>query len=196
MPTLGDAGFDLILRQARSYRYWQAKPVADELLAEIWQLARLGPSGSETSPLRILYIRTPEAKARLLPHMDEGNRHKVQAAPVTAVLAADYRFYERLDYLKPESPDARSWFEGDEAVIQAVATSNAWLQAGYFILTARGLGLDCGPMGGFNPAGVDAEFLAGTHWRSILTVNLGYGDPSRLHPRNPKLEVAEVCRFL
>jgi 3-hydroxypropanoate dehydrogenase len=193
--VLSDEGLNLLFKDARTHRHWQDKPVADETLRQIYELARLGPSSANCSPLRVLFIQTPAAKERLLPLLDKGNVERVRAAPVTAMLASDLDFWQQMDLLMPGA-NAKSWFEGQPAHIENTAVKNAWLQGGYFILAARTLGLDCGPMGGFDSAGVDAEFFAGTPWRSTFLVNLGYGDASKLRPRNPRLEVDVACKFI
>ncbi|MFD2263698.1 malonic semialdehyde reductase [Lacibacterium aquatile] len=196
MPVpLSDDGVDLLFQSARTHRHWQDRPVDEELLRRIYELARLGPTSANCSPMRVLYIRTPEAKERLLPLLDKGNVERVRAAPVTAMLASDLDFWQQMDVLMPGA-NAKSWFEGDPVNIERTSVRNAWLQGGYFIMAARSLGLDCGPMGGFDSAGVDAEFFAGTPWHSTFLVNLGYGDPAKLRPRNPRLEVDFACRFV
>lgn len=190
---------DLALRQlfldARTHFAWQERPVPDELLRRLYDLLRMGPTSANSCPARFLFLRTPEAKARLQPALIPGNVDKTMAAPVTVIVAEDLAFYERLPELFPHT-DARSWFVGKQGLIEETAFRNSSLQGGYLILAARALGLDCGPMSGFDRAKVDAEFFAGTTVRSNFLVNLGYGDPSKLFPRAPRLELDQACQLL
>jgi 3-hydroxypropanoate dehydrogenase len=193
--TLPAAALDQLFRNARTHNGWLAKPVPDSLLAELHDLMKWGPTSANCWPLRIVYVKSPAAKARLVPLMMEGNRAKTQAAPVTAILGMDLAFYEQLPRLFPHT-DAKSWFVGNAPLIEATAFRNGSLQGGYFILAARALGLDCGPMSGFDAAAVDAEFFAGTTVKANFICNLGYGDPAALFPRSPRPEFAEVCRIV
>jgi 3-hydroxypropanoate dehydrogenase len=145
--------------------------------------------------LRVVFVKSPEAKARLLPLLMEGNRTKVAAAPVTALLGMDMAFYEQLPTLFPHT-DAKSWFVGNDALIEATAFRNSSLQGAYLMLAARALGLDCGPMSGFNASAVDEEFFAGTAVKTNFICSLGYGDPTGLFPRSPRPEFDEVCRIV
>lgn len=192
---LDDAALDQLFRNARTHNAWLDKPVPDSLLVELHELMKWGPTSANCWPLRVIFIKSPEAKARLIPLLMEGNRAKTQAAPVTAILGMDMAFYEQLPRLFPHT-DARSWFVGNEALIEATAFRNSSLQGAYFILAARALGLDCGPMSGFDAAAVDAEFFAGTTIKSNFLCNLGYGDPAGLFPRSPRPTFNEVCRIL
>ena len=192
---LDDSALDRLFREARTHNGWRDLPVPDALLREAYELARMGPTSANCSPLRIAFVRSPAAKQRLSPFLSSGNRAKTMAAPATAILAYDMAFHERLPELYPFA-DARSWFAGDEALIATTALRNGSLQGAYFILAARALGLDCGPMSGFDNAGVDAEFFAGTSWRSNFLCNLGYGDPAALRPRAPRLAFDEACVIL
>jgi 3-hydroxypropanoate dehydrogenase len=169
--------------------------VSDDLLRQIWELAKLGPTSANTSPLRIVFVRSAEAKARLRPALSAGNVDKTMSAPMTALFAYDLEFYEKLPRLFP-ARDMRGIFAGNAALAEHSARMNAALQAAYFMLAARSLGLDCGPMAGFDVAKTDAEFFAGTPWRSLFLCNLGHGDPSKLHPRNPRLDFEEACKTL
>lgn len=189
------ASLDQLFRSARSQNAWQDKPVADSLLEDLHQLMKWGPTSANCWPLRVVYVKSPEAKARLIPLLMEGNRAKVQAAPVTALLGMDMAFYEQLPMLFPHT-DAKSWFVGNPALIEATAFRNSSLQGAYLMLAARTLGLDCGPMSGFDAAGVDAEFFAGTAIKTNFICSLGYGDPSALFPRSPRPEFADVCRII
>ena len=193
---LDDATLDSLFRQARSHGAWLDKPVTDETLRNLYDLLKWGPTSSNSSPLRILFIRTQEAKERLRPALSAGNVDKTMAAPVTAVLGYDLKFYEFLPRLFPRNPNARDRFASAPSVVQITAFRNGTLQGGYFILAARCLGLDCGPMSGFDNAKVDAEFFPSGDVKSNFLCNLGYGDPSKLLPRNARLEFDEACTLL
>jgi len=195
MPVLPAEALDALFRTARSHNGFLPDPVSDELLHQVWELAKLGPTSANTCPLRILFLRGADAKERLRPALSPGNVDKTMSAPVTALFAYDLSFYEKLPELFP-AYDMRAMFLAKPAIIEPSARLNAALQAGYFILAARALGLDCGPMGGFDAAKADAEFFAGTSWRSLFLCNLGHGDPAKLHPRNPRLAFAEACKVL
>ena len=195
MPKLTDDALDLLFRNARSQNGFLPDPVSDELLHQIWDVARLGPTSANTNPMRILFVRSPEAKERLLAAVSPGNVDKTRSAPVTAVFAYDVAFYDQLPKLFPHR-DMRPAFANNPAGAEASAKSNSTLQVAYFMLAARGFGLDCGPMGGFDRDKVDAEFFAGTTWRSSILCNLGHGDPSKLFPRNPRLDFEEACKIL
>jgi 3-hydroxypropanoate dehydrogenase len=192
---LAAAALDQLFINARTYNGWLDKPVADDLLGELHDLMKWGPTSANCWPLRIVYVKSPEAKARLVPLMMEGNRAKVEAAPVTAILGMDMAFYEQLPKLFPHT-DAKAWFVGNDALIQATAFRNSSLQGAYLMLAARALGLDCGPMSGFDNAKVDAEFFAGTHIKANFICSLGYGNPAQLFPRSPRPNFAEVCKIV
>lgn len=181
---------------ARTHNAWLDRPVPDELLHRLYDLMKWGPTSANCCPARILFVKTPEAKARLVPCMSEGNQAKTAAAPVTAIIGMDMHFYEKLPQLFPHNPEARSWFEGKPDVIQSTAFRNSSLQGGYFIMAARALGLDCGPMSGFDAPRVDAEFWLGTAVKTNFICNLGYGDPSQLFPRSPRLAFEQACRIV
>jgi 3-hydroxypropanoate dehydrogenase len=172
------------------------KPVTDETLRRLYDLMKWGPTSANCSPARILFLRSPEAKERLLPALGGGNRDKTMAAPVTAILGYDLDFYERLPRLFPHDQTARSWFAGKPEVIRATAFRNGTLQGAYMMIAARAVGLDCGPMSGFDNAKVDAEFFAGSSVMSNFLCNLGYGDPQGLFPRSPRLPFDEACTIL
>jgi len=193
--TIDEAALAQIFRAARTYNHFRDEPVPDALLRAAWDLARMGPTSANCSPARIVFIRSPEAKKRLEPALDEGNRAKTMKAPATAIIAYDMEFYEKLPKLFPHT-DARSWFAGKPKAIEVTAFRNGTLQGAYFIIAARAVGLDCGPMSGFSNRKVDEEFFAGTSWRSNFLCNLGFGDASRLHPRHPRLDFDEACRIL
>ena len=181
---------------ARTHGKWTDRDVDDALLARVWDLARMGPTSANCSPLRIVFVRSPEAKARLKPALLEGNVAKTMKAPVTAIFAHDSRFFEHLPRLFPHT-DARAWFDGPgkEEVARVTAFRNGTLQAAYFILAARALGLDCGPMSGFDNAAVDREFFPDGSYKSNFLCSLGYGDPAGLHPRGPRFAFDEACRI-
>lgn len=196
METLTyERALDIIFRKARTHRAWLDRPVGDETLRQAWDLAKMGPTSSNCLPLRVLFVRSAEAKARLRPCLDAGNVAHTMAAPVTAILAHDLEFYEQLPRLVLHA-DARAWFVGKPELIESTAFRNGTLQAAYFILAARAVGLDCGPMSGFDTAAVDREFFTGTAVRSNFLCNLGYGDPSALFPRAPRLGFDEVARII
>ena len=190
-----DAALDTLFRAARTHNKWRPEPVADETLRELYDLLKFGPTSANCSPARLLFVRTPEAKERLKPALSAGNLEKTMAAPVTVIVAYDPRFYDHLPKLFPHA-DARPWFSGNEALAEETAFRNGTLQGGYLILAARSLGLDCGPMSGFDKAKVDAAFLAGLGWKSNFLCNLGHGDPEGLFPRSPRFEFDEACRLL
>lgn len=186
---------DQLFRNARTHNGWLAKPVADSLLGELHDLMKWGPTSANCWPLRVVYVKSAEAKARLLPRLMEGNRAKTETAPVTAILGMDLDFPDTLPKLFPHT-DAKSWFTGNDALIDATAFRNSSLQGAYFMLAARALGLDCGPMSGFDATKVDAEFFAGTHIKTNFICNLGYGDAAQLFPRSPRPSFDEVCKIL
>jgi 3-hydroxypropanoate dehydrogenase len=186
---------DLLFSKARTHSAWLDKPVPDALLQQIYNLMKYGPTSANTCPARIVFVKSKEAKEKLLPFLAPQNVDKTKTAPVTAIVAMDMAFYEQLPKLFLHV-DARSWFAGNPALIDATAFRNGSLQGGYFILAARAVGLDCGPLSGFDNAKLDAAFFAGTTWKSNFLCNLGYGDVSKLHPRNPRLAFDEACKIL
>ena len=189
---------DLIFCEARTQNGWLAKPVSDEQLRELYELMKWAPTSMNTEPARILFLRGREAKERLRPALSPGNVDKTMAAPVTAIIAYDSAFYEMLPKLFPHNRNARAIFAGEEkrAHTELTAFRNGTLQGGYFIVAARAIGLDCGQMSGFDNAKVDAEFFGGTAIKSNFLCNLGYGDPSKVLPRNPRLAFDEACKVL
>jgi 3-hydroxypropanoate dehydrogenase len=195
-PTrISNDALDQLLRQARTHSTWLPKRVPVELLREVYDLARMGPTSANSTPARFLFLECEAAKARLLPALAPLNVEKTKAAPVTVIVAWDTEFYDKLPQLFPHA-DMRSHFVGNQAVIDETAFRNSSLQGGYFILAARALGLDCGPMSGFDKAKVNAEFFPDGKWKANFLCNLGYGDRSKLFPRNPRLEFDEACRVL
>jgi len=192
---LDDSALDTLFRAARTHNAWQEKPVSDALLQAVWELAKMPPTSANCSPMRVLFVRSPEAKARLVPLLLEGNRAKTLKAPVTAIIGYDIEFYENLSRLFPHT-DARAWFAGKPELIAATAFRNGTLQGAYLIMAARALGLDCGPMSGFDNAAVDAAFFPEGRIRSNFLCSLGYGDPTGVRPRNPRLAFAEACKII
>lgn len=186
---------DQLFGTARTHNAWREADVPDAVLHEIVELAKLGPTSTNCSPARFLFIKSRAAKERLRPHLSEGNRDKTMKAPVCAIIGYDLDFYEHLPRLFPHT-DARSWFAGKPDKIFDTAFRNGTLQGAYLIMAARGLGLDCGPMSGFDNQGVDREFFAGTNARSNFLCNLGYGDGSVLFPRSPRFAFDEMAQIL
>ena len=191
---LTDEALDTIFRQARSYSKWQDKDVSDVTIEALYDLLKWGPTSANCSPGRFVFVKSPEAKERLANNVMSGNVEKVKTAPVTAIVAQHPRFYDWIPDLFPHNPDARNWFAPNPDVADATKFRNATLQGAYLIIAARSLGLDCGPMSGFDNAGVDQEFLAGTELESNFLCSLGYGDPESLHPRLPRLSFDQACR--
>ena len=194
MTTLSDSALDQLFLTARTHNAWQDKPVDDALLHRLIDLTKFGPTSANSSPARFVFVKSPEAKARLKPALSAGNLAKTMAAPVTVIVAMDFAFLDHLPRLFPHA-DARSWFAGNDALIEATAFRNSSLQGAYLILAARALGLDAGPMSGFDGAKVDAEFFAGTAIKSNFLVNLGYGDPAGLFPRSPRFDFDDIARI-
>lgn len=191
---LNDAAHDQLFRTARTYNAFTGE-IDEATLHRLYDLLKWGPTAANACPARFVFLRSPEAKARLAPALDPGNRDKTLAAPVTVIVGYDMAFYDKLPVLFPHT-DARSWFAGKpEAVLETVALRNGSLQGAYLILAARALGLDAGPMSGFNNALVDETFFAGTAIRSNFLVNLGKGDPASIFPRSPRLGFDEACRI-
>jgi len=192
MSELDRNALDQLFTTARTHNAWLPKEVPDDLLQKAYELARMGPTAANCCPARFTFVRSAEGKAKLKPALQAGNVDKTMAAPVTAIVATDFRFYDKLPLLFPHA-DARSWFVGNDELIQTAGFRNANLQAGYLILAARALGLDAGPMSGFDNAAVDEAFFADTGWKSNFLINLGYGDSAGLYPRNPRLPFDEAC---
>jgi 3-hydroxypropanoate dehydrogenase len=178
-----------------AYRF-TAESVSDEQLHQVYELAKFTPTALNSQPLRVTFVRTPEAKARLLPLISESNREKSASAPVVAILAADTDFHEHLPVVNPQMPGAKERFEANDERRAAMAVNNAWLQAGGFILAVRAVGLDAGPMGGINAAGINAEFFAGTGLRTIMVVNIGHVASDGAFPRNPRLGFDEAVTLV
>jgi len=191
-----DAGaLDALFRAARTRYRWTDQPVSDAALRDLYELLRLGPTSANASPGRFLFLRTRGAKERLVPALSAGNVGKTLSAPVTAIVAYDPRFYDHLPRLFP-SADARAWFSGNTTLAEETAFRNGTLQGAYLILAARALGLDCGPMSGFDRAKVDDIFLADRGWKSNFLVNIGHGEATDQPPRAPRLEFDEACALI
>jgi 3-hydroxypropanoate dehydrogenase len=207
---LADAALEQLFCAARTHSYFLPRPVEDETLRDLYELLKWGPTSTNGCPARFFFLRTPEAKQRLLPALSPTNVDKVQSAPVTCIVAYDLHYYEQLPKLAPHNPAYRAMFEKAPELAETTARRNSSLQGAYLILAARALGLDCGPMSGFDNAKVDEEFFGAgkeikgaeqeffplTHVRSNFLCNLGYGDAERLKPRNPRLSFEEACALL
>lgn len=195
MAVADEKSLDVIFRNARSQNGWQDKPVDDALLGQVYDLCKWGPTSANCCPMRIVFVKSKEAKERLKPCLDAGNVEKSMTAPVVAIIGHDLEFYNYLPKLFPHT-DARSWFAGNDAKIAVTAFRNGSLQGAYFMIAARALGLDCGPMSGFNNDKVDAEFFKGTKIKSNFLCGIGYGDPGKIFPRSPRFEFDEVCKVV
>jgi 3-hydroxypropanoate dehydrogenase len=194
--TVNDDGLDIIFRTARTQNVWLDKPVEDALLKQVHDLAKFGPTSANMCPMRIVFVKSKAAKEKLKPALEAGNVDKTMNAPVTAIIGMDVHFFELMPKLFPPA-DAKAWFKDlPEPALEAIALRNSSLQGAYFMLAARSLGLDCGPMSGFNNKKVDETFFAGTTIKSNFLCNLGHGDPSKLYPRLPRLSFDEVCKVV
>lgn len=192
---LTDPALDQLFRTARTYNAFTGE-VTDQTLHQLYDLMKFGPTEANSTPARIVFVKSAEAKAKLGPALSEGNYKKTMAAPCVAIVGYDMRFHDKLPVLFPHT-DAKAWFEHrEEANLAWVAMRSSSLQTAYLILAARALGLDCGPMSGFDNAKVDAAFFAGTSIRSNILVNLGHGDPASIFPRSPRLGFDEACRIV
>jgi 3-hydroxypropanoate dehydrogenase len=193
--ALDQVAFEQLFLEARTQNAWKEGEVSDETLRRLFDIVKMGPTSANCSPARYVFVKSPEAKERLKPHLSGGNLEKTMSAPVTVIIANDMEFYEHLPKLFPHT-DAKSWFTSNDDLIRETAFRNATLQGGYMIIAARALGLDCGPMSGFDQAGVDEEFFKGTTYKSNFLLNLGHGDPSALFPRSPRFEFEDVASIL
>jgi 3-hydroxypropanoate dehydrogenase len=191
--TIDAAGLDLLFKEARTHNKWQDTPVTDDTLHELYDILKFGPTSANSSPARFVFIRTKEGKDKLAPALSAGNMEKTMTAPVTAIVAYDPKFFEKLPQLFPHNPDARSWFTSSDSLAATTAFRNGTLQGAYLMLAARSLGLDIGGMSGFDNAKVDAAFFADNGWRSNFLVNLGHGDPAGVFDRSPRLSFDEAC---
>lgn len=185
----------ILFTEARSHNGWLPGGVSDELLMQAYDLAKLGPTSANCSPARFLFLRTSEAKERLRPALSSANVEKTMSAPVTVIVAHDEKFYDQLGQLFPHA-DAKPWFTSSPEYAAETALRNGALQSAYFMLAARAIGLDVGPMSGFKQPMVDELFLSGTSWKSDLLINVGHGDPTKLFDRLPRLPFSDACRFL
>ena len=192
---ISDECLNQLFREARTHWVWRSEPVPIALLKEVYELARFGPTSANSSPARFVFITTPEAKERLRPALAPGNVEKTMTAPVTVIVAWDTEFHEKLPQLFP-ARDMRSVFAGKAELIHETAFRNGTLQGAYVIMAARALGLDCGPMSGFDQQKVNAEFFPDGKWKANFLINIGYGDASKIFPRNPRLSFDEACRVL
>ena len=193
--SLDTASLAQLFTAARTHNGFSDAPVDDATLHALYDLLKWGPTAANGCPARFVFVRSAEAKARLKPALAPGNLDKTMAAPLTVIVARDMAFYEQLPTLFPHA-DARSWFVGNDALIEESSLRDTGLQGAYLMLAARALGLDCGPMAGFDKALVDVEFFAGTPVKSVFLVNLGHGDPAKLYPRSPRLDFDTACRIL
>ena len=194
MSMIDDASLAQLFNEARTFSYWQPRTVPDGVIESALKLAFLGPTSGNCEPMRVVLVKTPEGKERLLSCVSSGNSEKVRAAPVTAIVAYDTKFYEYLPRLFPHT-DARGWFTSNEALATETAFRNSSLQGAYFILALRAHGLDCGPMSGFNNAKVDGEFFPDGQYKSNFLLNIGYGERAKLHDRPPRLGFGEVANW-
>jgi 3-hydroxypropanoate dehydrogenase len=208
--TIDDSVLDTLFREARTYATWQTRPVADQTLRDLYEVLKWAPTSANAAPARFAFLRSKEAKERLRPALAPGNIAKTMTAPVTVIVAYDMKFYEQLPKLFPQSPSLKQMFETNPQLVEVTAQRNSSLQGAYLILAARALGLDCGPMSGFDNAKVDEEFFAAGkpcfgceqeffpegHVKSNFLCNLGYGDPSTLFRRLPRLPFEEACSLL
>ena len=194
--TLDDGALDLLFRKARTQNGWLDTPVSDAELRAIYEIMRLGPTSANSCPARFLFLRTPEAKARLLPALSPGNVDKTKAAPLTAIIGYDTRFYELLPQLFPHRPEMKDPYAANARLAETTAFRNGTLQGAYFMLATRAVGLDVGGMSGFDNAKVDAEFFPDGRIKSNFLCNIGHGDPAKVLPRLPRLDFDEACTVL
>lgn len=195
---IDQAALDLLFLEARSQNGWASDQpkITDEMLERLYDVVKWGPTSANCSPARFVFVRSEEGKERMRPALSSGNTEKATTAPVTVIVAYDSEFHEKLPQLFPHSPDAKNWFTTSEQLAYETAFRNGTLQGAYLILAARAMGLDCGPMSGFDNAKMDEIFFKGTSWRSNFLISLGKGDPSKLFGRHPKLAFEEACQIL
>ncbi|MDG2354099.1 MAG: malonic semialdehyde reductase [Gammaproteobacteria bacterium] len=192
---LDNDALDTLFREARSHNGWLDTQISDEQITQIYELMKFGPTAANNCPARLTFVRSTEAKEKLKSHLNEGNVEKSMGASAVVIISYDTEFYEKLDYLFPHT-DAKSWYAGKPAKIKSAGEMNATLQGAYFMLAARSVGLDCGPMGGFNNQTLDDEFFPDGKTKSIFICALGQGDASILHPRGPRLGFDEACEII
>ena len=195
MNSITTGSLEQLFTHARTHNAFTNEAVSPNLLREVYDLMKWAPTSANSSPARLVFIQSPEAKVKLLACMTPGNLEKTKSAPITVIIAQDEKFYDQLPKLFPQA-DAKSWFAGNQALIESTAFRNSSLQGAYLILAARALGLDCGPMSGFDNAKLDEAFFKGTSFKSNFVCNLGHGDSSKLFPRNPRLTFEEACKIL
>ena len=191
---LSNDDLDTLFRQARSHNGWLDQAVSNDELHQLYELMKFGPTAANNCPARLTFVKSAEAKALLKPHLDEGNVDKAMSAPVVAIISYDTEFYEKLPYLFPHT-DAKSWYAGKPDKIKSAGEMNATLQGAYLMLAARSIGLDCGPMGGFNNTSLDAAFFPDGKTKSLFICALGHGDHDKLFPRSPRLNFDEACEI-
>ena len=185
----------LLLRDKRTYRFFADRQIDPDILHKLYDEVKFGPTASNLCPMRVVFVQSPEHKQQVIAAAAEGNKAKIDSAPVTAIIAHDTAFHQYVETLAPHM-DAEAFREQDAAKLEKIAVENSWLQAGYFILAARALGLDCGPMSGFDKAKIDQAFFKDSSWRSDMLINLGYGLAETLHPRGVRLSFEEACQIL
>lgn len=193
---LSDEALDLLFREARTFGKWHDRDVSDDLIEALYTLLKFGPTAANTCPARFVFVKSKEAKEKLKPHLDAGNVEKTMSAPVTAIIGYDLKFYEQMGKLFPHAPDAINWYKGNDEKIRTAAFQGSTLQGAYLIMAARSLGLDCGPMGGFNADGVKEAFFPGQDIVPNFLCNIGYGDRASLYPRSPRLSFDEAAQIL
>lgn len=192
---INDEALDLVFRDARTRNGWEERAVTSTLMQAVFDLTKWGPTSANCSPARFVFVASEAAKEKLRPHLSPGNAKKTMAAPCCVIIGHDLAFHDHLPKLFPHD-DAKSWFEGNDALIEETAFRNGTLQGAYFMIAARALGLDCGPMSGFDKDGVDKTFFAGTSVKSNFLCNIGYGTDENLFPRSPRFDFDDVCQIL
>lgn len=195
MESLNNQALEQLFLNARTHNGWQDKSVSEEILKQLYDLVKFAPTSANASPARFLFLTSKESKEKLKPFLMEGNIEKTMQAPVTVIIGYDMNFYEQLPFLFPHA-DAKAWFVGNEALIEETAFRNSSLQGGYLIMAARALGLDCGPMSGFDKENVAQTFFPEGNVKINFLCNLGYGDPEKLYPRSPRLNFEQACQIL
>ena len=193
--SLDDGALDVLFRKARSYNSWQDKPVSDQQLSELYELMKWGPTSANSCPARMVFVKSDEARQKLKECLNEGNIEKSMTAPVVAIIGMDMEFYEKLSKLFPHT-DAKSWFAGNDQKIYDNAFRNSSLQGAYLMLAARSMGLDCGPMSGFNYDKMETAFFPGGKVKANFICAIGYGSEDKLYPRGPRLDFDEACQIV
>jgi len=196
MAKISDTSIQQLFSEARTFSEWQPEQVDDAALHEIYEMMKWGPTSANGSPARLVFLKSQDAKDKLIPCLSPGNVDKVKGAPLTVIIAMDEKFYDQLPKLAPHMPTFRDYFASDAKLAEVTALRNSSMQGAYFILAARASGLDCGPMSGFNNQKVDETFLAGTSWKSNFICSIGYGKRETLHPRTPRLTFGEACKII